>query len=376
MRSRIVLFVVLLLCSQVSLAQSIYSGIHRGYEGTRANGMGGAFSAVANDNTALFYNPAGISQLEKGESNWFLKADASAGIAGFSSDIDNATGQSNDVQAITDVIKNHYGSHYSVRAPSVGFMWARPSWGVAFIPVDLSIDMGLHRSVGPSISLTAYQDSTFAFTKNWKINKWHKQGTFNVGVTAKAIYRMNVNKIVDVASIALTDKIFNIEDAKEGMTVDADVGFLWKGPWQKYNPSASFVIKNIGDYGYFTNLGLIGKGTGDPEKLHRTVDLGMAMDLPSWWVWSSKIAFDIRDMLHPNWNLQKGFHLGAEFMWEVASWFRGGWRAGINQGYWTGGFTGEFGIFKLDLATYGEEVGVQGSRLENRRYMVEMSLDF
>ncbi len=377
MTRKLVFMVLILLMSQSAWSQSLYSGIRRGFEGTRANGMGGAFTAVADDNTAIFYNPAGISQLEKGESNWFIKADADPEIKSFYDDIDEAKDVTpSNVASIAKVISDNYGSHYSVRAPSVGFLWARPSWGVAVIPMDLSIDMGLHRSVGPSVNLTAIQDTTIAFTKNWQIKKWHKMGTFNVGVTAKAIYRLNVDEIVDVATISQDGDIFDIEDAKEGMTVDADVGFLWKGPWQSYNPSAAVVIRNIGDYGYFANFELIGEGTGDPENLNRTIDLGYAMDLPSWWVWSSKVAFDIRDILHPNWNLQKGIHLGAEFMWEVASWFRGGWRAGLNQGYWTAGFTGEFGVFKLDLASYGEEVGVEGSQIENRRFMVEMSLDF
>ncbi len=369
-------FLSLTFMSQLAAAQSLYSGIRRGFEATRANGMGGAFTAVADDNTAIFYNPAGLGQLEKGESNWFLKADADPEIKSFYDELETASNQEDDVQAVSDAIQRNYGSHYSVRAPSLGFLWARPSWGLAIIPMDLSIDMGLHRSVGPSVNLTAIQDTTFAFTKNWEIKKWHKSGSFHVGVTTKLIYRMHVDEIVDAASISGDGSVFDIEDANEGMTIDADVGFLWVGPWKRYNPSAAIVIKNIGDYGYFTNLNLIGEGTGDPENLHRTIDIGYAMDLPSWWVWSSKVAFDIRDVLHPNWNLQKGIHLGVEFMWEVTSWFRGGWRAGLNQGYWTAGFTGEFGIFKLDLATYGEEVGVQGEELENRRFMTTMSLDF
>ncbi len=376
MARKLLFSLLVLLFSSSAWSQSLYSGIRRGFEGTRANGMGGAFSAVADDNTAIFYNPAGISQLEKGESNWFIKADMDPEILDFYDDIDAAGNEDNDVQAITNVIRDNYGSHYSMRAPSLGFLWARPSWGIAFIPMDLSIDMGLHRSVGPSVNLTAIQDTTLAFTKNFAIKKWHKAGTFNIGITAKAIYRMNVDEIVDVATISQSDEIFDMEDAKEGLAIDADVGILWKGPWQSFNPSGALVIKNIGDYGYLANFELIGEGTGDPENLHRTIDLGFSMDLPSWWVWSSKVAFDIRDVLHPNWNLQKGVHLGAEFMWEVASWFRGGWRAGLNQGYWTAGFTGEFGIFKLDLASYGEEVGVESTKIENRRYMMTMSLDF
>lgn len=354
----------------------MYFGIHHQFEDTRALGMGGAFTAVANDNTAIFYNPAGLSQLQEGESNWFIKADVDPEVLDFYDQIDKAGKETDKVQGIGNVIQDNYGKTFSFRAPSVGWLWARPNWGLAVIPADVSLNMYLDRSVGPSINLFAIQDTTIAFAQSWKIRKWHKAGSFNVGVTTKLIYRVNVDEVVDIASISLNDKILKSDSAKEGMTLDADIGFLWKGPWQSYNPSASMVIRNIGDYGYFANMKMVGKGTAQPERLHRVIDFGYAMDLPSWWVWTSKVAFDVRDILHPNWNLQKGFHLGAEFMWQVASWFRGGWRGGLNQGYWTAGFTGEFGVFRLDLASYGEEVGVQDERRENRRYMMTMSLDF
>lgn len=370
------IFLLNLFTFHVQATDSMYFGIHHQFEDTRALGMGGAFTAVANDNTAIFYNPAGLSQLQEGESNWFIKADVDPEVLDFYDQIDKAGKETDKVQGIGNVIQDNYGKTFSFRAPSVGWLWARPNWGLAVIPADVSLNMYLDRSVGPSINLFAIQDTTIAFAQSWKIRKWHKAGSFNVGVTTKLIYRVNVDEVVDIASISLNDKILKSDSAKEGMTLDADIGFLWKGPWQSYNPSASMVIRNIGDYGYFANMKMVGKGTAQPERLHRVIDFGYAMDLPSWWVWTSKVAFDVRDILHPNWNLQKGFHLGAEFMWQVASWFRGGWRGGLNQGYWTAGFTGEFGVFRLDLASYGEEVGVQDERRENRRYMMTMSLDF
>ncbi len=376
MMKRLSLFAAVFLSFNYSWSQSLYSGIRNQFQDTRAMGMGHAFIAVANDNSAIFYNPAGLSQLKEGESNWYIKGDLDPDISTFYKELGEAQDSADEVQAISDLIEKNYGNQYSFRAPSLGWLWARPSWGVAFIPMDLSIDMGLNRSVGPSVGLTAVQDSTLAYSQNWKINKWQKSGSFHIGVTAKMIYRMNVDEIVDVASLALNDEVFDESMAKEGLTLDADVGFLWKGPWQSFNPSAGIVIRNIADYGYLTNFNLIGDQTGDPEKLHRVIDLGYAMDLPDWWVWSSKVAFDIRNILHPNWNLQKGVHLGVEFMWEVTSWFRGGWRAGLNQGYWTAGFTGEFGVFRLDLASYGEEVGIEDLKIENRRFMTTMSLDF
>ncbi|MCB0377054.1 MAG: hypothetical protein KDD33_01050 [Bdellovibrionales bacterium] len=366
-----------LLFSSSAYAESLYFGIRRGFEGTRAVGMGNAFVAVADDNTAIFYNPAGLSQLQKGESNWFLKADLDPDFLDLMDEVDKAgNDKTNEVQQITDLLAKNYGKHYSLRLPSLGFLWARPSWGLAIIPTDLSIDMRIDKSVGPAINLVAIQDTTIAFTKNWKINKWKDKGAFSVGVTGKLIYRMNVDELVSVANIALNDEVFNEKNAKEGMTLDADVGFLWKGPWERWNPSAGIVIRNIGDYGYFSNLKLIGDQTGSPQRLNRVIDIGSSIELPDWWIWSSKLAFDIRDMLHPNWNLMKGLHMGIEFQWKVFSWWRGGWRAGLNQGYPTLGFTGEFGIFKLDLATYGEDVGIADQRIQNRRYMTTMSLDF
>ena len=370
------LLATLLFASHAYAGDALYFGIRRQFEGTRAQGMGNAFTAVADDNTAIFYNPAGIAQLKEGESNYFIKLDVDPDIQGFVDDVDAASGQNDDVQAITNVIQGKYGEHYSFRGPGLGFLWARPNWGIAFIHMDLSIDMGLNRSVGPSINLVAIQDSTLAFTYSlWELQS-KKNGTFNIGITSKLIYRISVDEVVDVASIALEDDIFDENDANEGMTLDFDVGFLWRGPWKRYNPQAAVVIRNVLDYGYFNNMNLVGDGTGDPENLNRVIDLGSSMVLGKWWVWTSRVAFDIRDILHPNWSLRKGIHLGAEFMWDVTSWFRGGWRAGINQGYWTAGFTGELGIFKLDLASYAEEVGIDDEPIENRRYMMTMSLDF
>ena len=55
----------------------------------------------------------------------------------------------------------------------------------------------------------------------------------------------------------------------------------------------------------------------------------------------------------------------------------GTWTVENSQsGYLTGGFGARFAWFQLDAVTYGEEVGTADHPKENRRYMVEMSLDF
>ncbi|MDX9730744.1 MAG: hypothetical protein RBT63_03145, partial [Bdellovibrionales bacterium] len=69
-------------------------------------------------------------------------------------------------------------------------------------------------------------------------------------------------------------------------------------------------------------------------------------------------------------------HMGAEFLWKIRSWYQGGWRVGLNQGYFTAGFNGDFAMFRLDLTTYAQEVGTSTNPKATRVYMAKMSLDF
>lgn len=358
--------------------QTLIFDIHQQYMSTRAMGMGNAHVAVADDESAMFFNPAGLKQLKEGKLNFFIKGGASPDALDFADDIDKA---GSDPQAINDVIVANYDKHYSLRAPSLGFIWARPTWSIAFIPADVSVDMSLDQAVGPGINLRAFQDTTVAFARAWKL-KSVTNGTLNYGATAKLIYRANLDKFVDITSIQ-NDKVLEAEDSNEGMTLDFDVGAMWHAPesesgFFKYaKPTVGVVVRNLLDYGYFSNAGLYADDKqGDPEKLHRRIDVGSSFQLPNWWVWNSRLAFDVRDILHPNWTPKKGIHLGLEFNWEMASWWKGGWRGGINQGYWTAGFTGQISVFKLELASFGREVGTSSNKVEDRVYMFTTSLDF
>ena len=53
----------------VSLMMGWYPFVGRPiqHQGTKALGMGGAFCAVADDISAIYWNPAGLGQLEDGE---------------------------------------------------------------------------------------------------------------------------------------------------------------------------------------------------------------------------------------------------------------------------------------------------------------------
>ncbi|MCB9072935.1 MAG: hypothetical protein H6623_04870 [Bdellovibrionaceae bacterium] len=358
--------------------EALIFDIHQQYLSTRSVGMGNAQTAVADDESAMFFNPAGLKQLKENKLNFFIKGGGSPDILKFSKDISNA---GKDSQAINDVIVANYDKSFMLRAPSLGFIYARPEWSIAFIPADVTVNASLDQGVGPVVNLTAYQDTTLAFAKAWDL-KSVKKGTFTYGVTSKLIYRAHLDKIIGITTIQ-NGKVLQASDSNEGMTLDFDVGAMWKAPesadgfWSYAKPTVGVTVHNLLDYGYFSNLGLYSKDkSGKPEKLHRVIDIGTAFQLPNWWLWSSKLAIDVRDLLHPYWTIKKGLHVGLEFNWEMFSWWKGGWRAGLNQGYWTAGFTGQLSVFKLDLATYGREVGTSSNKVQDRVYMFTTSLDF
>jgi len=357
--------------------ESMYYGTHQQYISTRYAGMGNAGIAMANDTSTLFYNPAGIPSLDDKEINMYIRMGANPDILDFKKDIDHA---GKDAQAIANTIKAHYGDEYSFRGPSLGFLWARPDWSFGIIATDPSVDISLHEALGPAVHLYSIQDTTFAFAKGWNIHNI-EFGRLDVGITAKAIYRAQIDKIVDIASIQ-ADNSIDDKVAKEGMTADADIGVLWHAPmmdgtWGFLRPSLGLVVRNILDQGYFTDLKLISKtDNGDPEKLHRMVDIGSAFNMPKFSVFTPKFAFDVRDIFNPNWTLNKGVHAGLEFNWEMTKNWKGGWRVGMDQMYWTAGFSGQLGWFRLDLASYGQEVGTASHKVEDRVYMFTTSLDF
>jgi hypothetical protein len=362
--------------------------IHHNYESIRALGMGNAFGALADDYSAIFYNPAGLTRLQEGNLTMFISAMADANIIKFSSDVKSASasvsgsGGTTDITPIANLIDGNSGKHFSSRIPGAGLIYARPHWGFAIIPVDLSLELDVHKSAGPAASVIATQDSTVAYTYARDLYKGLDK--FAMGVTVKGIYRAYYNKSFLALDIAQDPNLLRASDAQEGLAVDGDIGALYTfhdpghGFWHALRPSLSFAVQNVGDANFTaSNFHLLSKTNNTPPPNdQRRFNVGTLLELPDWWVFKSRLMLDENDIGHQNWTFLKGSHVGTEFRWKVRSWFQGAWRAGFNQGYWTAGFTGLFAIFQLDVATYGEEVGPSTNPYQSRRYMLRASLDF
>ena len=366
-----------------------YSGvIHQHYQAPRALGMGNAFVAVANDYSALFYNPAGLALVEENDLNMSFDLAGSLKFADLLSDIDKAKatpGSDSDKQdAVVATLEKYYGERLSIRFGSPQAIWARPGWAIGVIPFDLTMRTSVHSTVGPSIQTSVHLDTTVAYGYGERLKEFN-YGKLYWGVTGKAVHRGYFSQNVNFLELAADPNVVSDSDLTSGMTVDADLGLIWKpdipesGVWsllEYTRPSFGLVVRNILEMG-FQSSGLVGEDNQtSPEKMYRTIDLGTRWEYPSFWIFGGRGVMDFRDILHPEYSFMKGLHLGFEFDWTVASWWKGQYRVGLSQGFFTAGFSAMFTFFNLDLVTYAENMGTDSTPIENRYVMAKFNLNF
>lgn len=379
---KIHIYFLIFLATSVQAGETANYGIHQHYIAPRAMGMGNTFSGI-DDYNVLFYNPAGLALLTEKKMNIGIGGGISQDFIDFGKDVkdiaDSNQSDADKTQDAADLLESKYGETYTARIPRMNFIYTRPKWGIALIPVDLSVTLMPNQSTGPSLDVTAYQDTTLAF--GWAKRSMKKK--FAWGFLGKAIYRGNVDKRLLAIDLAQSEDVVRDQDYKEGMTVDADLGVIWspfvdktKGPFRKLKPSFSAVLRNIADYGFTSNFELYNDNSTEPEKLHRRLDLGSRWDFPKFSVFEPRLMIDVRDVLHDYWSFEKGLHLGAELKYNVGRGLFGSIQGGMNQMHWTAGLGIQTYFFKVELTSYAEEFGTKSVERTDRIYLAQLNFNF
>jgi hypothetical protein len=227
------LFSLFLMLSSFAFAgNSLSTKIHNQYVSLRALGMGNAYTAVADDYTLIFYNPAGFAKKKNNEIQFTLiGASVAPSTLKFAKDIQEASdsgGSSETAQAIaiSGVLDEYAGDTMGGRFQAAEMFWIRKNWGFALVPLDLSLDVTVDKGLGPSIDLNMIKDTTLALGMGKEASK-----ELSWGVTLKGIHRLQVSERLIAIQLATEPDLVSADRAKEGFVVDADIGLLYSPSW-------------------------------------------------------------------------------------------------------------------------------------------------
>lgn len=341
---------VLLTISTCSISQG--AELFETNQSVRALGMGNAYTTVVDDKDSLFYNPAGLSKIEG--INWtFIGIRAGANGIEAAQDANEAR----DETKLFDVIRRYYGKNLWA---GLGAKAALTLPGFAFAAYDSAeISAYLSNPAFPSLNLRVLNDYGFATGIGFSLLPG-----VDVGFVANRITRFGSAFPIGVSTLgSLSNEELRNQISNQGTGYSGSFGVNFTLP-TPVKPTFSFVWKNIGQTTFTKDSGQ----RAPPVLLDEMVaGFGVLIDLP---------GIDIRpslDVKHINkWDEQAGkkIHFGTEISLPFID-----LRGGIHQGYYTAGVGVDLEFLRVDAATYGVELGEYPGQLEDRRYVVEATLE-
>lgn len=349
--------VVMLLGYVAPCYAKAYPVLHRG---ARPMGMGGAFTALADDENALFYNPAGLSAIERLD---LAIVNPLVDISQKSIDLweDAQDIDTDDVGQVTELMRKYVGEHQHLQFsmfPYAGFRVAEtgimigalvqgdgqvdirnPAWPEAY--VDYVQDLGLFAGAGLQLPNTGLK----------------------VGAVAKLIYRKSLEEIytaADVADDGFDDRFE--DDQKSGSGFSLDLGVIYTLPF------TDFVKTDIG----LAILNVPQMDMGDAKDVKTQANAGIACEksFDRFRLVGTLDYMDLTQSLDEDNDIGKRLHMGVE----LKTPFYVSVRAGVNQGYFTAGITADFRFLRLDFAAYTEEVGSYAGQRSDQRYVGQITI--
>ena len=224
-------------------AQSLSTKINNPYSSIRALGMGNAFSAVADDYSLIMYNPAGFARKKHNEIQMtLLGAGVSSKTLTIADDVKKASDtvgtDAEKAQAVSDVLEKYYGQSLGGKLQAMEIFWVRNGWGIALLPMDLTIDMSINKQLGPAIDLNVKGDTSIAFGIGKEITQY-----IDAGLTAKYVHRVSVEEIVPAFELAVDPNVLSDKRFREGTKADFDLGIMWRPNWFGSSEKINEVVK-------------------------------------------------------------------------------------------------------------------------------------
>jgi hypothetical protein len=348
--------IIALMC-MMALASSVIADDFRPlFRGIRAQGMGNAFTAIADDEQAIFYNPAGLAGVKNfsfvfGSGSLDVSNDLVTGFPTYLSAVSNLSLSSLNAFVGKDI----YARAQGISAVTV------PGFGMAVI-YDQQMAVRLKNQSLPQGVIGSQTTYGFQMGFGTAIAKLkRKRGELRFGVAGKVLWRLGGYQSPSLTQVmALDSKSIMNNFAGKGIGYGIDSGFQFVYNFRKTWSLLSGLS--------FTDIGSTSFSSGaDPQRMNSTFGLGVKYKGPDM---TMTIAYDF-SRIFDNVDWPKKSHLGAEFRFPMISVY-----AGLNQVSFTYGFGLDLWLFKLMYVSYGDSLGTLAGQDIERRSMVNLAMKF
>ncbi|QSZ42958.1 hypothetical protein GJV85_12850 [Sulfurimonas aquatica] len=363
------------------------------YKDPRIMGMGGANVAVGGYSTSVFSNPAGLASIKKEHGFVFdllgLGVSVSEKTTEFikdMGDVDTSSSNPNATNDMIDVLKKYSGEHFHMGVDNYSAISKNSdlfAWSVGLLAAA-DINYKVHANGGSSFLETSsrtYGGVLLGAAKSYSTDI----GRLDVGVGLKFIKQISFEGGLTINDLLASDDIATrLEDKykKESTGFGGDIGAtLFPFAESSLHPAVGISILNIGSMGMDDNYG----------RQPMTLNIGMSISPEVPVLESFTLAVDYVDMLNANKvrfydingnvdadldesDMKKRLRLGANLGVLDSTYLSLALSGGIYQGAYTAGIDLEFLLFKLNVATYQEEVGTGTASNPDRRYMAKLGI--
>ncbi len=323
------------------------------FRGARAQAMGNAFTALADDEGALFYNPAGLAGIRKFQLNLAtIDAEVSNDLVTLYPQVAEIA-KSVSAETANELI----GRNLYARARGSASLVV-PGFGVAAI-YDRQIGIRFKNKVLPEGSLgslTTY-GTQFGFGVPIARLRRKKGAELRFGVAFKALWRSGAYQEPNLPQVLTLDYKSMINGFSNfGMGYGVDTGLQLVYPLKKITLMSGLVYKDIGDIAFGSGLESIkGNLVAGVAATYRGGDM------------TATLGLDYSNILDSiDW--RKKSHMGLELGFPVVSLY-----AGLSQLYPTYGVSFDFWVMRVMYLSYAEEMASLVNQDPERRHMVQIA---
>jgi hypothetical protein len=321
-------------------------------------GMGNAYTGHASGHDAINYNPAAFARMQGLQ---FRLMGLGVGLNGLDSYDEYADifDNSDDVAATLNAL---YGRPVWARLDYQASLSAGPFIVGAYARNNLSFT--LTNPALPYLDTNLYSDLVLFGGTGVQIIPQ----IFEIGFMAKRITRYASAGDITASTLAHLDSDFiETTSNQTGVAYGVDVGakLTLPGDW---HPSVGFAWQDIGD----TKFSFSATNPA-PQTIENRMNLALGMEKDFFGVAKLRPAVEFKMLNGSSTDVQIGkkLHAGLELELPILT-----LRGGFNQGYYTYGASFDFWFFQVDAASYAVELGEYVGQQEDRRYIIQLTMDF